>query len=80
MDVMAKSLERAAAMIENDVLSKNIADRYAGWNGDMGKGILSGATSLEELAKQAVAKDLKPVPASGKQEYLENVVNDFIFK
>ncbi|GLS91758.1 xylose isomerase [Psychromonas marina] len=80
MDVMAKSLERAAAMIENDVLSKNIADRYAGWNGDMGKGILSGATSLEELAKQALANDIKPVPASGKQEYLENVVNDFIFK
>jgi len=80
MDVMAKSLERAAAMIENDVLSKNIADRYAGWNGEMGKGILSGATSLEDLAKQAAANDLKPVPASGKQEYLENVVNDFIFK
>lgn len=39
MDVMAKSLERAAAMIENDVLGKNIADRYAGWNSKMGKSI-----------------------------------------
>ena len=80
MDVMAASLERAAAMIENDILSKNIADRYAGWDSEMGKGILSGATSLEDIAKQALADDLKPAPVSGKQEYLENVVNNFIFK
>jgi xylose isomerase len=80
MDVMAASLERAAAMIENDILSKNIADRYAGWDSEMGKGILSGTTSLEDIAKQALAKDIKPAPASGKQEYLENVVNNFIFK
>ena len=80
MDVMAASLERAAAMIENDVLSKNIADRYAGWNGEMGQGILSGTTSLEDLATKALANDIQPVPASGKQEYLENVVNNFVYK
>jgi len=80
MDVMAKSLERAAAMIENDVLSKNIADRYAGWNGKIGKSILNGEVSLESLAKQALADNLQPEPVSGGQEYLENVVNNFIFK
>jgi len=80
MDVMAKSLERAAAMIENDVLGKNIADRYAGWNSKMGKSILSGELSLETLAKQAATNNIQPVPASGRQEYLENVVNSFIFK
>lgn len=80
MDVMAKSLERAAAMIENDVLSKNIADRYAGWNGKIGKSILNGEVSLESLAKQALTNNLQPEPVSGRQEYLENVVNNFIFK
>jgi xylose isomerase len=80
MDVMAKSLERAAAMIENDVLGKNIADRYAGWNSKMGKSILSGELSLETLAKQAATKNIQPAPTSGRQEYLENVVNSFIFK
>ena len=80
MDVMAKSLERAAAMIENDVLGKNISDRYAGWNSKLGKNILSGEISLESLAKQALENNIQPVPASGRQEYLENVVNSFIFK
>jgi len=80
MDVMALSLERAAAMIENDVLGKNIAARYAGWNSKMGKSILNGDLSLEALAKQAVADNIQPVSASGQQEYLENIVNSFIFK
>lgn len=80
MDVMALSLERAAGMIENDVLGQNIANRYAGWNSQMGKDILSGKLSLAALAEQAAASNLKPVPASGTQEYLENVVNGFIFK
>lgn len=80
MDVMALSLERAATMIENDILGKNIADRYAGWNSKMGKSILSGELSLEALVKQAVTKNFQPVSASGHQEYLENVVNSFIFK
>jgi xylose isomerase len=80
MDVMALSLERAAAMIENDVLSKNIANRYAGWNSKMGKDILNGGVTLESLAKETVAKDIQPVPVSGGQEYLENVVNGFVFK
>ncbi len=80
MDVMALSLERAATMIENDVLGKNIADRYSGWNSKMGKSILNGDTSLEAIAKQAVKDNIKPKPNSGRQEYLENVVNGFIFK
>ncbi|WP_413698527.1 xylose isomerase [Psychromonas sp. KJ10-10] len=80
MDTMALSLERASTMIENDVLSKNIAQRYAGWNGKMGKDILSGKQSLASLVAQAVDSNIQPQPVSGSQEYLENVVNGFIFK
>ncbi|MGF1727667.1 xylose isomerase [Photobacterium nomapromontoriensis] len=80
MDTMALSLERAAAMIEKDVLSQNIAKRYAGWNDDLGKKILAGDHSLETLAKFAVDNDIAPVQESGRQEYLENVVNGFIYK
>jgi xylose isomerase len=80
MDTMALSLEKAAAMIENDVLSKNVAERYAGWNGELGQKILTGSTNLEEIAKQAVDGNINPAPVSGRQEHLENVVNGFIFK
>ena len=80
MDVMALSLERAAAMIENDVLSKNIAKRYAGWSEDLGKKILNGEHSLESLANFAVDTNISPVKQSGAQERLENIVTDFIYK
>ncbi|WP_295895697.1 xylose isomerase [uncultured Vibrio sp.] len=80
MDTMALSLERAADMINNDVLSKNIAQRYAGWNDDLGKKILSGDLSLEGLAKLAEENNISPEKVSGRQELLENVVNGFIYK
>ncbi|GHA45978.1 xylose isomerase [Photobacterium aphoticum] len=80
MDTMALSLERAAAMIENDLLSQNIARRYAGWNEDLGKKILAGDHSLASLAQYAVDNDLSPVRESGRQEQLENIVNGFIYK
>lgn len=80
MDVMAQSLIYAADMIENDILSKNIKHRYAGWDSEMGQNILNGNISLESLAKQSVEKNLQPTPISGGQERLENIVNRFIFK
>lgn len=80
MDTMALSLERAATMIENDVLSQNISKRYAGWNDDLGKQILSGEHSLESLAKYATDSNISPIKESGRQEHLENIVNRFIFK
>lgn len=80
MDTMALALERAATMIENDVLSKNIAQRYAAWNEDLGKRILSGDISLEGVAKFALENDIQPEKVSGRQEYLENIVNSVIYK
>ena len=80
MDTMALSLKRAADMIENDVLSKSISQRYAGWNEELGKKILAGDMSLEAVAKYAVDNNISPVKESGKQELLENIVNGFIYK
>ncbi|WP_407702360.1 apurinic/apyrimidinic endonuclease family protein [Vibrio algarum] len=80
MDTMALSLEKAASMIENDVLSENMAKRYAGWSDDLGKKILAGDLSLEALAKFAVDNEISPSKESGRQEHLENIVNSYIFK
>ncbi|CAM4143775.1 xylose isomerase [Vibrio agarivorans] len=79
MDTMALSLKRAADMIENDVLSKNIAQRYADWNDDLGTKILAGDISLEAVANYAVDKNIAPTQISGRQEHLENIVNRYIF-
>lgn len=80
MDVMAKSLLIASDMIENDLLSQNIAKRYSGWNGDLGSKILNGDHSLEQVAQFALENNLQPTKLSGQQELLENIVNNYIYK
>ncbi|MCG7585420.1 xylose isomerase [Photobacterium sp. OFAV2-7] len=80
MDTMALALERAAMMIENDVLAHNVADRYAGWSGELGSKIMRGDFSLESLAQHAVESNINPKAVSGQQELLENIVNGIIFK
>ena len=35
--------------------------------------------SLEELAERAIKQGSAPLPGSGKQEYLEGVINDVLF-
>jgi len=79
MDVLALSLKRAAAMVEQDQLSELVARRYSGWKGDLGQNILKGDFSLADLQQHVVDNDLKPQPVSGQQEYLENLVNRIIY-
>ncbi|MBF9043100.1 xylose isomerase [Rhodobacterales bacterium HKCCE4037] len=78
MDVCARALKAAAAMIEDGTLPQFVADRYAGWNDPEAVAMLNGERSLEEIAAKVMATDAQPKPVSGRQEYLENVVNRFV--
>jgi xylose isomerase len=78
MDCCARGLKAAAAMIEDGTMDKFVADRYAGWETAAGKDILSGAATLDGLAESVEQNDINPEPVSGRQEYLENVVNRFV--
>ena len=40
--------------------------------------MLSGKLSLEDIAKKVEGNNIQPQPRSGKQEYLENVVNRYV--
>ncbi|WP_296188785.1 xylose isomerase [Pseudomonas sp. UBA1879] len=80
MDVLALSLERAAAMVQNDVLEQFKTQRYAGWDQPFGRAVLTGDFSLESLAQHALDNDLNPQAVSGRQEMLEGVVNRFIYR
>ena len=77
MDVCARALLAAAALIEDGAFDRFTAERYAGWDGAFGKDILDGKLSLEQIAAQA-ADAPAPKPKSGRQEYLENLVNRFV--
>jgi xylose isomerase len=78
IDLLAVSVERAAKMIENDRLQAFKDERYKGWGGDLGKKILSGDLSLEALRDLALDKQVNPPHVSGRQEYLEGVVNQAV--
>ncbi|GLQ99238.1 xylose isomerase [Dyella mobilis] len=80
IDALALALERAAAMIEQDLLAAFKAGRYAGWEAPLGKQILDGGFTLQALADEAVHRDLRPAHVSGQQEYLENLVNRYIYR
>ena len=78
MDCCARGLKAAAAIIEDGTLDKFIDDRYCGWDDAYSQRVLNGEVSLEELAAKVEKEDVNPQPVSGRQEYLENLVNRFV--
>jgi xylose isomerase len=77
MDVAARALLAAERMIQDGGLAKVVQDRYAGWRAPFGRDILSGESSLEALSNHVLTRNTDPAPVSGRQEYLENLVNRF---
>jgi xylose isomerase len=78
MDAIARGLLAAAALIEDGHLERFRTERYAGWEGELGREILDGRASLADLAGHVLANDLEPQPRSGRQEMLENRVARFV--
>ena len=79
IDTLARSLLVAAALIEDGELERLRAERYAGWSGELGRSILSGAVALDALADRVHVGDIDPNPVSGRQELLENIINRAIW-
>jgi xylose isomerase len=77
VDILARGLLSAAAMLEGGELKSFVEQRYAGWQQDSAKAVLEGRTSLADIADAAVADNVTPVPRSGRQEYLENIVGRY---
>lgn len=76
MDVCAHGLKAAAALLEDGRLEAMRRERYADWESEKGRTIRD--SSLEDLAEWADSRDLRPEPKSGRQERLENLVNQVI--
>jgi len=77
MDALAKGLLSAAAILENGEADAFIKERYAGWDGDLGRFIQNDAT-LDSLADRALSENLDPKPRSGRQERLETFVANYV--
>ncbi len=78
VDILARSLLNAAAMIEGGELDALVKDRYAGWNSADAKAMLTGQSNLVDISDAAVASGIDPQPRSGRQEYVENIVSRYI--
>lgn len=77
MDTFAKALIAAHAILENGEFVRLKRERYASFDRGNGKKFENGNLGLRELRKLAL-KNGEPAQTSGKQEYLENLINKFI--
>jgi xylose isomerase len=80
IDTLARALLAAAAMVEKGAIEQLREARYAGWGSDLGRSILSGDALLEVLAGRVATGEIDPSPRSGRQELLENLVNQAIWE
>jgi xylose isomerase len=77
MDIMARALEAAAAILEESPYKKMTADRYASYDAGKGKEFEEGKLSFEDVYAYAKANG-EPKQISGKQELYEAIVNMYI--
>ncbi len=80
MDAFALGLRIADKIIADGRIDEFVANRYASWNSGIGADIISGKATIQDLEKYALEKgDVVNVLESGRQEYLENILNDIMF-
>jgi len=79
MDTFALGLIKAAEIIEDGRLDGFITERYSSYFNGIGAKIVSGAANLKELAEYAETLGTPALPGSGRQEYLQSIVNSILF-
>lgn len=77
MDAFARSLIIADNILQKSDYKNIRAERYASYDSGKGKDFENGLLSLEDLRNIAAAAG-EPAVNSGKQEYLENLINRYI--
>ncbi len=74
MDAMARALLCAADVLEKSPYKKMLAERYASFDGGVGKEFEEGRMTLEQLVEYAKTQP-EPAATSGKQELYEAIIN-----
>ncbi len=77
MDAFARALVVADNILQKSDYKKWRADRYASFDSDRGKEFEAGKLSLEDIRQYAIDNG-EPQMRSGRQEYLENIINRYI--
>jgi len=77
MDAFARALVIADSILQRSDYKKIRTERYASFDSGKGKEFENGKLSLEDLRTYAIGNG-EPTVKSGKQEYLENIINRYI--
>ncbi|MDP4609872.1 MAG: hypothetical protein NWT02_01635 [Opitutales bacterium] len=77
MDAFARGLKIAHAIRADGRLADFVTARYGSFDKDIGAKVEAGEVSFEDLEKYALSNG-EPQLASGRQEMLENLINEFI--
>ena len=79
MDSFALGLIKAAKIIEDGRIDEFVKEKYQSFDSELGRRITSGKADLCELSDIACKLGNAQMPSSGKQEYLEGVLNTIMF-
>ncbi|MBT3199345.1 MAG: xylose isomerase [Phycisphaerales bacterium] len=78
MDAFARGLKAAAAIRADGQIADFVTERYATWDTGIGADIEAGKLGYAELSKYMLEKGESDANISGRVEYLENILNEFI--
>ena len=79
MDAYALGLRIAHRMIEDGRIDSFVKQRYSSYDSGIGKRIVEGKATMEELEAYALSMGEVTTNISGRQEYLEQIINEIMF-
>jgi len=77
MDAFARGLRIAAKIVKDGKIGNLVKARYAGWDKSLGRKIEKGKVNFGQL-EQYTLQNGEPKLQSGRQELLENLLNEYI--
>ncbi len=75
VDTLARGLLIAEKMLAEKNLTDFVKQRYAKWDTGLGADLLNKRLDMAAIEKHVLTNNLNPLPVSGRQEWLENLVN-----
>ena len=78
MDAFARGLKIAAAILKDGQLAEFVKQRYRSWDSGIGAKIEKGKLGFTELEAYMLKKGEASPNSSGRQEFLENLINEFL--
>jgi xylose isomerase len=78
MDAFARGLKIAAAIRKDGRLAEFVRQRYSSWDSGIGLKIEQGRADFRDLDSYITKKGDVDANESGRQEFLENLINEFI--